>query len=265
MAEAVALVRAFDQARHIGDHKTAIAAQRDDAEVRRERGEGIIRNLRFRRRYHRDERGLAGVGKTDETHIREQLQREMQIEFFTDLARLHLARRAIGGRREVRVAQAAASAFREPHALADDGEVRYLRELARLGILRVDQRADRNGDVEILAAASGPSAPAPLPPRGALYSGLNWKWTSVLRCGSATANTEPPTPPLPPSGPPRGTNFSRRKLSEPLPPCPAVTWMSTSSTNCMGGQESGIRNQQSAFGIARVIPDSRFLIPYSTG
>ncbi len=80
----------------------------------------------------------------------------MQIEFFTDLARLDLARRAIGRRGEVRVAQPAASAFGEPHALADGGEVRHLRELAGLGILRVDQRADGNRDVEILAAASGP-------------------------------------------------------------------------------------------------------------
>ena len=32
-------------------------------------------------------------------------------------------------------------------------------------------------------------------------------------------------------GPPRGTNFSRRKLRQPRPPSPAVTWMSTSSTN----------------------------------
>src|SRR5688572_6835151 len=42
--------------------------------------------------------------------------------------------------------------------------------------------------------------------------------------------TDPPLPPSPPSGPPRGTNFSRRKLRAPLPPCPAATWISTSST-----------------------------------
>ena len=36
---------------------------------------------------------------------------------------------------------------------------------------------------------------------------------------------------VPPLGPPRGTNFSRRKLSAPRPPWPAATWISTSSTN----------------------------------
>ena len=55
--------------------------------------------------------------------------------------------------------------------------------------------------------------------------------SSVLRCGLATRYTDPPLPPSPPSGPPRGTNFSRRKLMAPRPPWPAATWMSTSSTN----------------------------------
>src|ERR1041384_7544286 len=53
----------------------------------------------------------------------------------------------------------------------------------------------------------------------------------VLVCGLATTNTDPPRPPSPPLGPPRGTNFSRRNARHPAPPCPASTWMSTSSTN----------------------------------
>src|SRR5437764_1213364 len=48
---------------------------------------------------------------------------------------------------------------------------------------------------------------------------------------------DPPCPPLPPFGPPRGTNFSRRKLMLPLPPSPALISMSTSSTNM--GLEAG--------------------------
>src|SRR5260221_8322450 len=42
---------------------------------------------------------------------------------------------------------------------------------------------------------------------------------------------DPPCPPSPPLGPPRGTNFSRRNARQPRPPWPASTWMSTSSTN----------------------------------
>src|SRR5436190_14552672 len=54
---------------------------------------------------------------------------------------------------------------------------------------------------------------------------------SVLVCGLAMTNTEPPRPPSPPLGPPRGTRISRRNARQPRPPCPASTWMSTSSTN----------------------------------
>src|SRR5277367_3387640 len=43
--------------------------------------------------------------------------------------------------------------------------------------------------------------------------------------------TSPPRPPSPPEGPPRGTNFSRRKATQPLPPSPAFTRIRASSIN----------------------------------
>src|SRR5690606_10378712 len=43
----------------------------------------------------------------------------------------------------------------------------------------------------------------------------------------------PPAPPSPPSGPPRGTYFSRRKLTAPSPPLPAWTSIRASSKNFM--------------------------------
>src|SRR5215831_18819388 len=41
----------------------------------------------------------------------------------------------------------------------------------------------------------------------------------------------PPLPPSPPLGPPRGTNFSRRKAMQPWPPSPALTVILASSMN----------------------------------
>ena len=41
----------------------------------------------------------------------------------------------------------------------------------------------------------------------------------------------PPRPPLPPSGPPSGLNFSRFTETHPSPPLPAVAWRVTRSTN----------------------------------
>src|SRR5215475_3140440 len=41
----------------------------------------------------------------------------------------------------------------------------------------------------------------------------------------------PPSPPSPPLGPPRGTNFSLRKAMQPCPPSPALTVILASSIN----------------------------------
>src|SRR4029079_10479692 len=76
--------------------------------------------------------------------------------------------------------------------------------------------------------------PIPCTPRSALNSGWNRKSMRVLVWGLATTKTDPPWPPSPPLGPPRGTNFSRRNARHPRPPLPASTWMSTSSTNIQG-------------------------------
>src|SRR4029453_2856687 len=73
--------------------------------------------------------------------------------------------------------------------------------------------------------------PSPWPPRPAENSFWNLKLRRVLRFDCAVTYTDPPEPPSPPLGPPRGTNFSRRKLMAPRPPWPAATWISTSSTN----------------------------------
>src|SRR5689334_23960673 len=58
---------------------------------------------------------------------------------------------------------------------------------------------------------------------------------SVVSWRSARMTMLPPLPPLPPSGPPFGMNFSRRKLTTPLPPLPALTVMTASSTNMVFG------------------------------
>src|SRR5512133_2972701 len=86
---------------------------------------------------------------------------------------------------------------------------------------------------------SSPSAPvqfepSPWRPRCALYSGLNRKCTSVLCFSLASMITSPPRPPSPPDGPPRGTNFSRRKAMQPFPPPPAPTRIFASATNIKG-------------------------------
>src|SRR5579884_423567 len=85
--------------------------------------------------------------------------------------------------------------------------------------------------------------PSPCRPRSALYSGLKRKCTSVLWRSLDSITTSPPLPPSPPDGPPRGTNFSRRKAMQPLPPSPAFTRIFASSIN-MNTQDSPQRAQR---------------------
>src|SRR5262245_47801417 len=68
-------------------------------------------------------------------------------------------------------------------------------------------------------------------PRPATCNGLYFKCSSVFSDASAWIQTSPPRPPSPPDGPPRGTNFSRRKARQPLPPSPAFTRIVASSIN----------------------------------
>src|SRR6266496_5733889 len=51
----------------------------------------------------------------------------------------------------------------------------------------------------------------------------------------------PPPPPSPPSGPPRGTFFSRLKLTTPSPPLPAWISMRASSMNFMESEAVEIK------------------------
>src|SRR5437868_13248623 len=73
--------------------------------------------------------------------------------------------------------------------------------------------------------------PSPCRPRSALCSGLKRKCTRVLWRSLDSMITSPPLPPSPPDGPPRGTYFSRRKATQPLPPSPAFTRIFASSIN----------------------------------
>src|SRR6187431_2279142 len=71
----------------------------------------------------------------------------------------------------------------------------------------------------------------PKPPLPADRCGEWWYDSSVVTCGSATSTMSPPCPPLAPSGPASGLNFSRLTDTQPLPPLPADRCSVTRSTN----------------------------------
>ena len=149
VAEAGALVRAFDQAGDVGEHELA-AVDRDDAELRMQRGEGIVGDLRLGCCDRREEGRLACIRQPDEAGIGDQLEAQPDGQLLAGLARIGAARRAVGRGLETRIAEAAIAAARERRALPDRGEIGE----QRLAVLLVDLRAGRHLEQEVGAAGA---------------------------------------------------------------------------------------------------------------
>src|SRR6476660_10276494 len=135
MAQTVAGMGAFNQPGNVGDHERPVARQANHPEVRDQRGERVVRDFWPRRRDARNHRRLAGVWKSDEADVGEELQVKPQIFFFAWQPWLRLSWRAIGRCRERGVAVAAETTLRDQDALAGGGEVRDEHRLALVGAL----------------------------------------------------------------------------------------------------------------------------------
>ena len=122
VAEAMTLMRALDQARNIGEHEFAPVAAHH-AEPRMQGGEGVIGDLRLRRRHDREESRFPGVRQADEPGIRDELQPQENHHLLARLAGIGSSRRAVGRGLEIGVAEASVAALRDAHALADLGEI----------------------------------------------------------------------------------------------------------------------------------------------
>ena len=138
VADPRTLVRALDQPRNVGEHELR-ALVADDAEVRMQRREGIVGDLRLRRGDARKQRGLPGIRQADDADIGDELQPEPNPLLFAFLAGIGAARRAVGGGLEMRVAEAAVPAFGQKLALAELGEVGDQRLVIVLEYLRADR------------------------------------------------------------------------------------------------------------------------------
>ena len=140
--EARALGGAWDEAGNVGEDEARLVTDAHHAEVRRERRERVIRDLRLRARDRADERRLADVREAEETHVGHHLELEAELQLLAGLARLGAARGAVVRRREVDVAAPALAAARD-----DDARVRrveIVEELVR--VAHVDLRTDRTAD-----------------------------------------------------------------------------------------------------------------------
>ena len=120
--------------------------------MRLQRGERIRRDFRTCRGNAGDQRGLAGIGKSDQPDIRQQLQFQAQAALLAGLAGLVFGGRLMGGSGKSGVALAAAPAARDEEPLA--GSRKIVQALA--GGLVVNHGAD--GHLEVDRVAFGPGA-----------------------------------------------------------------------------------------------------------
>ncbi len=123
--EAGAGRRTLDEPGDVGDRGAAVlrVPEVHHPEVRLQRGERVRRDLRPRRGQRCQEGRLPGVRQPDEADVGDQPQLQAQPALLARLALLGVLRRAMRGRREVDVAEPAASAARDRRRLAGRDQV----------------------------------------------------------------------------------------------------------------------------------------------
>jgi len=144
MAEALALAGTLDQARNVRDDEVGLLVEAHHAEVRFQRRERVVRNLRLGGRDHADEGRLAGVREPDERNVGHQLEFQAQPPFLAVFSLFGEARSTPPVRQELRVAPPPSTAGRgEPSVAVVD----QLREHVT-GVHVVDDGPHRDGDLE---------------------------------------------------------------------------------------------------------------------
>ena len=116
-----------------------------------QRGEGIVGDLRLCSADCGEESGFSGIRQANKSRVGNQLQAQADGALLARLAGIGVARGAIGGRLEMRVAEAAIAALGNRHVLADLREIRD----QRLAVFFIDLCADWHFQHHILAVGAG--------------------------------------------------------------------------------------------------------------
>ena len=165
-AQPLSQVSALDDAGNIGGDERPVVRQGDYAEVRLERGEGVVRDLRASGGNHGEQRALPRVRLAQEPDVGYQFQHQLELALLAVLTRLPLARAAVCRSGEARVAAAAATAFRHEQRVPA-GEP-FTDHLPRRGVAHLGAGRDREVEIgpglagHVLALAVLPALCLPL-------------------------------------------------------------------------------------------------------
>ena len=116
-----------------------------------ERGEGIVGDLRLGGADCRQEGRLAGIGQPDDTGVGDQLEPQPDMHLLALLAWVGMARRLVGRRLEMCIAEAAIAASKQHDALAGLGQVRD----QGLAVIIDDLRTGRHFQHHVGAVGTG--------------------------------------------------------------------------------------------------------------
>ena len=113
MAKPCTFRGAFDQARDVGDNKTAVVIDTHHAQIRVQGCERIISTLRFCRRHRADEGRFACIRHAEQADIGEHFQFELEAARIAFPAAGELPRCTVGAGFEIQIATTAIAAFSE--------------------------------------------------------------------------------------------------------------------------------------------------------
>ena len=159
---------------------------RDHAELRHQRGERVVGDLRPGRGQRRDQRRLAGRREADQPDVGHRAQLQHQVAGLARLAEQREPGRLAGrgGQRGVAQPAAAAGGGHEPGARRRPGRRRSRRRRSNTTV----PSGTRSSRSSALAPALNP--PWPCLPLRAVACGRWWKSSSVCTPGSTTSTTD---------------------------------------------------------------------------
>src|SRR6185369_6107741 len=124
MAEPRTFRGTLDKPRYVSNHEAAVFVDSHYAEIRMQRGEGIVGDFWPGRGDGTNISGFSGVGHTEQADVRKDFQLKLQTAALPQRARRGLARRAVGAGFEMDVAQASLSAFSQHSGLTVSSKIR---------------------------------------------------------------------------------------------------------------------------------------------
>src|SRR3989338_7407699 len=113
----------LDQPRNVCNHEVFVAIDTDHAQVRHQRGEGIVSDFRLGGRHGANEGALAGIRQAQQAYIGQHLQFQLEIARLARLARRGLPRSTVGTGLEAGVTQTMPATLRHHQTLTSANQV----------------------------------------------------------------------------------------------------------------------------------------------